>query len=59
MSKHKNLTRTESTTLEQLVANTCFCKLKAICPDKNSSDCMRHQNIYAEFMQKKLEERSR
>lgn len=38
-------------TLEQMVANTCFCKLKETCPDKNNSDCMRHRNIYAESRQ--------
>lgn len=38
-------------TLEQMVANTCFCKLRETCPDKNSSECMRHRNIYAEFRQ--------
>jgi hypothetical protein len=43
------------TSLEELVANTCFCKLKATCPDKNSSECMRHRNIYAEFMAEKRE----
>jgi hypothetical protein len=41
------------TTLEQMIANTCFCKLKEFCPDKNSAECMRHKNIYAEFMQQK------
>lgn len=41
------------TTLDQMIANTCFCKLKEFCPDKNSSECMRHKNIYAEFMQQK------
>ena len=40
-------------TLEKMLANTCFCKLKEMCPDKNSSDCMRHHNIYDEFMQQK------
>ena len=43
---------TPPTTLTQMVANTCFCKLKEFCIDKNSSACMRH-NIYAEFMQHK------
>jgi hypothetical protein len=41
------------TTLEQMIANTCFCKLKELCPDKNSAECMRHKNIYDEFMQQK------
>ena len=38
------------TTLEQMVNNTCFCKLKEFCLDKNGSECMRHRNIYQEFM---------
>jgi hypothetical protein len=46
-------------TLEEMVANTCFCKLREICNDKNSSECMRQRNIYAEFMQQKSEETSR
>lgn len=37
--------------LEALVANMCFCKLRTLCPDKNSSECMKHRNIYQEFMQ--------
>lgn len=41
---------TEITSLEQMVANTCFCKLRERCADKNSSECMRHRNIVAEFM---------
>jgi hypothetical protein len=44
------------TTLQQLVENTCFCKLREICSDKNSSECLLHKNIYAEFMQQKREE---
>lgn len=36
--------------LETLVATMCFCKLKRFCPDKNSSECMKHRNIYQEFM---------
>lgn len=38
------------TTLEAMVANTCFCKLRESCTDKNSSECMRERNIYQEFM---------
>lgn len=40
-------------TLEQMLAKTCFCKLREFCDDKNSSDCLRNKNIYAEFMQEK------
>lgn len=43
----------EAVTLEQLVAKTCFCKLREHCEDKNSDECMRHRNIYAEFMLQK------
>jgi hypothetical protein len=38
------------TTLEAMVANTCFCKLRESCADKNSHECMRERNIYQEFM---------
>jgi hypothetical protein len=57
-----NLTKPNSknspTTLEQMVANTCFCKLKETCPDKNSNECMRHRNIYAEFKQGQYNQKS-
>lgn len=43
----------EVTSLEQMVKNTCFCKLKEQCIDKDSAECMRHRNIVAEFMQEK------
>ena len=55
----KNSENGALTTLEQLVANTCFCKLRATCSDKNSSECLRHKNIYAEFMQQKRGEHTR
>jgi hypothetical protein len=41
------------TTLDEMLAKTCFCKLREFCDDKNSSECMRHRNIYAEFMLEK------
>lgn len=41
------------TTLEQMLAKTCFCKLREFCDDKNSSECLRNKNIYDEFMQQK------
>jgi len=59
MTLDKKLSNGEVTTLEQLVANTCFCKLREACNDKNSSECMRNRNIYAEFMQQKRDERAR
>lgn len=46
----------EAITLDEMVAHACFCKLRSICYDKNSSECMRNRNIYAEFMKKKSEE---
>ena len=55
----KNQTKTDApntsslTTLEQMLAKTCFCKLREFCDDKNSSDCLRNKNIYDEFMQQK------
>jgi hypothetical protein len=44
--------------LDEMLARTCFCKLKEFCPDKNSADCMRHHNIYAAFMQQKRQQKS-
>lgn len=52
MSKN-SLSNPEITSLEQMVANTCFCKLREQCVDKNSPQCMRHRNIVAEFMSEK------
>ena len=48
----------QATTLVEMVAHTCFCKLREVCYDKNSNECQRNRNIYAEFMMKKSEERS-
>jgi hypothetical protein len=42
-----------ASSLEELVADTCFCKLREFCHDKNSAECMKHRNIYQEFMQSK------
>jgi len=38
--------------LEKVIADSCECKLRAKCEDKNSADCLKHKNIYAEAMQK-------
>lgn len=43
--------------LENMVSSTCFCKLRERCEDKNSSECMRNRNIYAEFMATKRQEK--
>jgi len=53
MSVNKPADESQVTTLEALVAKTCFCKLRTFCEDKNSPDCLKHKNIYAEFMQEK------
>jgi hypothetical protein len=37
-------------TLEAMIAKTCFCKLREICDDKTSPECLMHKNIYAEAM---------
>ena len=39
--------------LEKLVANSCDCKLRVKCDDKNSAECLKHRNIYAEEMLKR------
>lgn len=49
-NKNKELATRHLANLEEMVATTCFCKLKKFCPDKTSSDCMQHRNIYHEFM---------
>ena len=36
--------------LEELIANSCACKLRTHCPDKTSPDCLKHRNLYAEAM---------
>ena len=41
------------TTLDEMLAKTCFCKLREFCDDKNSNECLRNKNIYDEFMQQK------
>jgi hypothetical protein len=58
MTQDKDAHNAEYMTLEQMVANTCFCKLRTSCSDKNSSECMQHKNIYAEFMLQKREARN-
>lgn len=37
-------------TLDTLVNDMCFCKLRSHCSDKNSPECLKHRNLYAEFM---------
>jgi hypothetical protein len=43
-------TPNELTTLDALVNQMCFCKLREICEDKSSAECLKHRNLYAEFM---------
>ena len=50
-------TNTMLNALEKMVASTCFCKLRERCEDKNSSECMRSRNIYAEYMATKQRNR--
>jgi len=40
----------EFTTLDALVKQMCFCKLREHCDDKSSPECLQHRNLYAEFM---------
>lgn len=42
---------TPSTTLEileKIVADSCHCKLREKCPDKNAAECLKHRNLYVE-----------
>ena len=32
--------------LEQVVANSCLCKLREHCPDKSAAECLKDKNIY-------------
>ena len=34
--------------LEKLVAESCHCKLREHCPDKNAPECLKHRNVYTE-----------
>ncbi len=34
--------------LEKIVAESCHCKLREHCPDKQSPDCLKHRNLYIE-----------
>lgn len=36
--------------LEEMMATTCFCKLREKCDDKDSAECLKHRNLYAEAM---------
>lgn len=48
----KNNTQKNSTLelLEEVMASTCFCKLREKCDDKNGAECLKHRNLYAEAM---------
>ena len=37
--------------LEGVIAQSCECKLREFCLDKNSTECLKHRNLYAEYMQ--------
>lgn len=36
--------------LDDMMAITCFCKLRERCDDKNGAECLKHRNLYAEAM---------
>ena len=36
--------------LDEMMASTCFCKLREKCEDKSSAECLKHRNLYAEAM---------
>ncbi len=48
----KNQTQKHSTLelLEEVMASTCFCKLREGCDDKNGIECLKDRNLYAEAM---------
>lgn len=56
MNFDKNNNDIGATSLDQMVANTCFCKLKSFCNDKSSNKCMQHKNHYQAFMVQKHEQ---
>ena len=53
-SKNNELNAPTLNSIEKIITNTCFCKLRSFCPDKTSSNCLKHHNIYQEFMKNKL-----
>lgn len=52
MKQQPENTQTSLSLLEEVMAKTCFCKLRESCPDKTSPECLKERNIYKEFMQK-------
>lgn len=44
------LSNNQPSSLDGIVASMCFCKLCERCPDKNDPNCLRHRNLYQEFM---------
>lgn len=34
--------------LEKIYAESCHCKLREKCLDKNAATCLKHRNLYAE-----------
>ncbi len=50
MTNSANTPMSSLKTLEAMVAKTCFCKLREICEDKTSPECLKHKNLYAEAM---------
>jgi hypothetical protein len=52
MSQAQENSQTSLSHLEEILAKTCFCKLRESCPDKTSHECLKDRNIYKEFMEK-------
>ena len=48
--KQHEVARTESSSIEAMVKNSCMCKLRESCPDKHAKEFLRERNLYAEFM---------
>ena len=46
----RNTTNNTLGVLEKIIAKTCTCKLRTFCLDKNSENCLKHQNIVAQAM---------
>lgn len=51
MKQQPENSQTSLSHLEEIMAKTCFCKLRESCPDKTSGDCLKECNVYNEFMQ--------
>ena len=48
--KNQNQKHSTLELLEEVMASTCFCKLREQCDDKSGAECLKHRNMYAEAM---------